>query len=59
MGTFLGNLLYKDYSILGSVLGYPHCGKLPFPLDMQVALAQAVREVARRGGHYLSCSKNS
>ena len=27
-GTF-GGSLYKDYSILGSILGSPHFGKLP------------------------------
>ena len=29
-GTFLGGPHNKDYSILGSILGYPYFGKLPF-----------------------------
>ena len=29
-GTFFGCPYNKDYSILGSILGYPNFGKLPF-----------------------------
>ena len=29
-GTFLGVLFNKDYSILGSMLGSPYLGKLPY-----------------------------
>ena len=29
-GTFLGGPHNKDYSILGSILGYPDSGKLPY-----------------------------
>ena len=28
-GTFFGGPYNKDYSILGSILGYPDLGKLP------------------------------
>ena len=28
-GTILGVLLYKDYSIWGSILGFPYFGKVP------------------------------
>ena len=30
MGTFFGGPYNKDYSILGSILGSPYFGKLPF-----------------------------
>ena len=30
MGTFFGGPHNKDYSILGSILGSPYFGKLPF-----------------------------
>ena len=31
MGTFLGvPIINKDYSILGSILGFPYLGKLPY-----------------------------
>ena len=29
-GTFFGGPNNKDYSILGSILGYPYFGKLPY-----------------------------
>ena len=29
-GTFLGVPIFNDYSILGSILGYPNFGKLPY-----------------------------
>ena len=33
MGTFLGVPHNKDYSILGSILGFPYFGKLPFRVE--------------------------
>ena len=33
-GTFLGSPKNKDYSILGSILGYLNFGKLPFGTGM-------------------------
>ena len=32
-GTFFGGPYKKDYSILGSILGYPYFGKLPYLCD--------------------------
>ena len=36
MGTFFGDPHNKDYSILGSILGSPYFGKLPFGNPMGV-----------------------
>ena len=32
-GTFFGGPYSKDYSILGSILGSPYLGKLPFKIS--------------------------
>ena len=36
-GYLFGDPYNKDYSILGSILGFPHFGKVPFE-DLQVPL---------------------
>ena len=38
MGTLLGVPHNKDYSILGSILGSPYFGKLPFVLNIAFKL---------------------
>ena len=31
-GYLSGGLHNKDYSVLGSILGFPHIGKVPYPV---------------------------
>ena len=35
-GTFFGGPHNKDYSILGSILGFPYFGKLPFRVEDRI-----------------------
>ena len=44
--TSLGGPYNKDYSILGSILGYPSFGKLPFGTGEKFQFDSPVQELA-------------
>ena len=47
-GTLFGDPHIKDYSILGSILGSPYLGKLPYTQENASSLASVISFNARR-----------